>query len=174
MCPAACSNLPRRLLPNNQNNSSHYYDNSPSYSIDDELRGYDAVAAAGSCQPPPSTAAGSLSPGEPASGSLPHHLYHAAPGSARRTLQSQSYFAYIQGLRLGSQTMCDWRRELAPTGELVARDNSGLYPHHHVTTIPPWLEKLYSSSQQTQPRVDSLCALRDFMLQEALNVVKFA
>lgn len=188
---AACSNLPQ---PNyNQNNSSHYYDNSPSYTIDD-LKSYDAAAGSSSIYQPATGSAslyepatGSSSLYEPATGSPSYYhpvpgslpLYHPAPGSfsSKRTLQSQSYLTYIQGLRLGSQTMSDWSRELAPSGDLVlsrALDPSGevvLDPTAHIS-IPPWLEKLYSN-QQT-PRVDSLCALRDFMLQEALNVVKFA
>lgn len=104
-------------------------------------------------------------------------LYHSAPASitAQRSLQSQSYLAYIQGLKLGSQTMCDWSLELGPSsGNLLLDPGSSLdQPTPAQITLPPWLEKLYPNHQET-PRVDSLCVLRDFMLQEALNVVKFA
>ena len=95
-------------------------------------------------------------------------LYHPVPPSAQRTYQSRSYLTYIEGLRLGNETMCDWSRELAPSGSLLGEEGGG--PAH--ITIPPWLEKLYTSEQARG--VDSFCALRDFMLQEALNVVKFA
>jgi len=101
-------------------------------------------------------------------------LYHPVPPSTLRTAQSQTYLAYISGLGLASETMCDWRRELAPSCSLLGGgEEGGAAPGSSAQIrIPPWLEKLYSS--QNVHGVDSLCALRDFMLQEALNVVKFA
>ena len=101
-------------------------------------------------------------------------LYHPVPPSTLRTNQSQTYLAYISGLGLGSETMCDWRRELAPSYSLLSEASpEGATPGSSAQIrIPPWLEKLYST--ENVHGVDSLCALRDFMLQEALNVVKFA
>ena len=94
-------------------------------------------------------------------------LYHPVEPSTQRIYQSNSYLAYIQGLRLGSETMCDWSRDLAPARDLLSEEGA---PSH--ITIPPWLEKLYTS--EGSHGVDSFCSLRDLMLQEALNVVKLA
>ncbi len=130
--------------------------------------------------------------------------------------QSQTYLTYIQGLRLGSDTMCDWTRELESTQTLLSTDHPGtLYlPATVVTaatastgvgigvgpaaaTNTPWLEYLQTADSSSSTAatstattvvaagsaadnsnatngVNSLCALRDFMIQEALNVVKFA
>ena len=90
-------------------------------------------------------------------------LYHPVPPSNLRSLQSRNYLSYIEGL--GNETMSDWKKELSPTASLLGGEED------HVT-IPPWLEKLYTSEHTRG--VESFCALRDFMLQEALNVVKFA
>ena len=92
-------------------------------------------------------------------------LYHPAPASNQRTWQSRAYLAYIDGL--GSHSMCDWQRELATTTSLVEQE-----VHLPLNNIPPWLERL--SVSEGRPGVESFCALRDFMLQEALNVVKSA
>lgn len=98
-------------------------------------------------------------------------IYHPAPPSSHRTFQSQTYLTYIKGLRLGNETMCDWSRELAPSHTLLFSDEGGAPAH---ISTPPWLEKMCNNSSENPRGVDSLCALRDFMLQEALNVVKFA
>jgi hypothetical protein len=57
--------------------------------------------------------------------------------------------------------MCDWGRELAASKDLFPDRGQDI-------VIPPWLEA------GEQASVDSLFALRDFMLQEALSVVKSA
>ena len=139
-------------------------------------------------------------------------LYHPVPQSSVKNHQSQTYLTYIQGLRLGSDTMCDWTRELESTQTLLSTDQQGtLYLPTVVTAATastgngpaattPWLEYIHAadnsspltndtaaetadssatmtatpSSINTTNGVNSLCALRDFMIQEALNVVKFA
>jgi len=131
-------------------------------------------------------------------------LYHPVPQSSVKNHQSQTYLTYIQGLRLGSDTMCDWSRELESTETLLTGEghqgtvylpavltasggNTGAGGN---TSSTPWLEYINTDSatkslesttssssisiNTTNTGVNSLCALRDFMIQEALNVVKFA
>ncbi len=87
--------------------------------------------------------------------------------------------------------MCDWNRELSPAASLLlpaavpaAADSDvaaaathrlvGNYREVAAAAAPlPWLERV-SALQGENSDIDALFALRDFMLQEALNVVKFA
>jgi hypothetical protein len=99
-------------------------------------------------------------------------IFHTVPPCRQRIFQSQSYIRYIEGLRLGR--MCDWEQELSPTSSLLALPAKGAEPLS--TRVPPWLERASLSGHGANKTadVDTLFALRDFMLQEALDVVKFA
>lgn len=68
---------------------------------------------------------------------------------------------YIDGLTVDSSSMCDWGTELSPSQDL-------LLDLTHPDT-DSWLERLGATDTP-----DTIFALRDFMLQEALNVVKVA
>jgi len=63
--------------------------------------------------------------------------------------------------------MCDWKKELSSTRELMDS-----YSMEEDIRIPAWLDRMATEENSTS--LDSLFALRDFMLQEALSVVKFA
>ena len=79
---------------------------------------------------------------------------------------------YIEGLSSDSNSMCDWRRELSSTQDLFAPSPLSL---DDAIPFPVWLDKLMASeSESSINTVDTIFALRDFMLQEALSVVKFA
>ena len=67
--------------------------------------------------------------------------------------------------------MCDWSRELSTTRDTVSSD-----PDTLAVAIPSWLDDLIAQDKtaSSADAIDTLFALRDFMLQEALNVVKFA
>ena len=78
---------------------------------------------------------------------------------------------YIEGLTSDSRSMCDWSRELSTTRDMVSSD-----PDTLAVAIPGWLDDLIAQDKtaSSADAIDTLFALRDFMLQEALNVVKFA
>ena len=78
---------------------------------------------------------------------------------------------YIEGLTSDSGSMCDWSRELSTTRDMVSSD-----PDTLAVAIPGWLDDLIAQDKtaSSADAIDTLFALRDFMLQEALNVVKFA
>jgi hypothetical protein len=79
--------------------------------------------------------------------------------------------------------MCDWDRELSPTSLVFSVPEDPASPMlgsprelvlpGEESRSPPWLERV-PLSENAAIDVDTLFALRDFMLQEALNVVKFA
>ena len=73
----------------------------------------------------------------------------------------QAYIRYIESLNRESTSMCDWTRELSASQDLL-----GSYCVEDDIQIPSWLTP--------QSSTDSLFALRDFLLQESLSVVKFA
>jgi hypothetical protein len=125
-----------------------------------------------------------------AAAASPEAIFHTVPPCRQRIYQSQSYIRYIEGLRLGRRNMCDWNRELSPAASLllpaavpaaadsvVAAPGAAAATHRLVELAAaaplPWLERV-SALQGENSDIDTLFALRDFMLQEALNVVKFA
>jgi hypothetical protein len=102
-------------------------------------------------------------------------MFHTVPPCRQRIFQSQSYIRYIEGLRLGRSHMCDWEQELSPTSSLLALPGQPVEPLS--ARVPPWLERASLSGHAGANKTadaDTLFALRDFMLQEALDVVKFA
>lgn len=83
---------------------------------------------------------------------------------------------YIEGLTVDSDSMCDWQTELSSSADIFLGyssddpDSDPLALH-----IPPWLQRLINKDPAgSHTSVDTIFALRDFMLQEALNVVKVA
>ena len=64
--------------------------------------------------------------------------------------------------------MCDWTKELSASQELL-----GSYCLEDDIHIPSWLDRIIIKDKD-QSSTDSLFALRDFLLQESLSVVKFA
>ena len=70
---------------------------------------------------------------------------------------------YIEGLSVDSDSMCDWQTELSSSQDIFIGDSDA----------PPWLGKLVTQDSSSH-NIDTIFALRDFMLQEALNVVKVA
>ena len=78
---------------------------------------------------------------------------------------------YIEGLTVDSDSMCDWQTELSSSADIFLGYNSD-DPDSDPLHISPWLQRLINKDSHTS--VDTIFALRDFMLQEALNVVKVA
>jgi len=64
--------------------------------------------------------------------------------------------------------MCDWKKELSSSRELLSS-----YSMEEDIEVPVWLDRMMTKEEEGSS-LDSLFALRDFMLQEALSVVKFA
>ena len=83
----------------------------------------------------------------------------------------QAYIRYIESLNRDSASMCDWTRELSASQDLV-----GPYCLEDDIQIPAWLDRmiLKDKDPNSSSSTDSLFALRDFLLQESLSVVKFA
>jgi len=73
--------------------------------------------------------------------------------------------------------MCDWRRELSSSRDLfpaVVSSNDLLNGQDDVV-MASWLDAVQGGGEKDEESsIDSLFTLRDFMLQEALSVVKFA
>ena len=71
--------------------------------------------------------------------------------------------------------MCDWRRELSSSRDLfpAAVSSSDLLKGQDDVVMASWLEAVQGGGKE-ESSIDSIFALRDFMLQEALSVVKFA
>ena len=85
----------------------------------------------------------------------------------------QAYMRYIEGLTVDSDSMCDWQTELSSSQDIFL----GCNPHDPDNcehSLPPWLERLMTKDPSSHSTIDTIFALRDFMLQEALNVVKVA
>ena len=83
-------------------------------------------------------------------------------------LQFKAYIRYIEGLTVESNSMCDWKKELSSSRELLSS-----YSMEEDIEVPVWLDRMMTKEEEGSS-LDSLFALRDFMLQEALSVVKFA
>jgi len=94
-------------------------------------------------------------------------IFHIVPPKPQKIYQSEAYIRYIEGLSVESTSMCDWKKELSSTRELMDS-----YSMEEDIRIPAWLDRMATEENSTS--LDSLFALRDFMLQEALSVVKFA
>jgi len=89
-------------------------------------------------------------------------LFHAVPPRPQRLLHSEAYIKYIEGLNKDSRSMCNWDRQLNANSEAVRVPDEGKLP-------VSWLA---GNQGEYATSTEALWALRDFMLQEALGVVK--
>ena len=85
----------------------------------------------------------------------------------------QAYMRYIEGLSVDSYSMCDWQTELSSSQDIFPGDSDELDPDPLALSAPSWLGRLATQASPSHT-IDTIFALRDFMLQEALNVVKVA
>jgi len=89
-------------------------------------------------------------------------LFHSVPPRPQRLLHSEAYIKYIEGLNKDSRSMCNWDRQLNANSELVRAPDESKLP-------VSWLA---GNTGEHATSMEALWALRDFMLQEALGVVK--
>eukprot|EP00088_Acartia_fossae_P065566 TRINITY_DN80878_c0_g1_i1.p1 TRINITY_DN80878_c0_g1~~TRINITY_DN80878_c0_g1_i1.p1 ORF type:complete len:120 (+),score=25.56 TRINITY_DN80878_c0_g1_i1:2-361(+) len=89
-------------------------------------------------------------------------LFHSVPPRPQRLLHSEAYIKYIEGLNKDSKSMCNWDKQLNATQEVVRGQDESKLP-------TAWLA---GNTGEHATSLDALWALRDFMLQEALGVVK--
>lgn len=89
-------------------------------------------------------------------------LFHAVPPRPQRLLHSEAYIKYIEGLNKDSRSMCNWDRQLNANSEAMRVPDEGKLP-------VSWLA---GNQGEYATSTEALWALRDFMLQEALGVVK--
>jgi len=98
-------------------------------------------------------------------------IFHIVPPTTQKIYQSQAYMRYIEGLNRESNSMCDWKRELSSSQDIL---NSCSLNDEIV--LPSWLDRILTKEKDdtNTDTIDTIFALRDFMLQETLSVVKFA
>merc|ERR1712142_68312 len=89
-------------------------------------------------------------------------LFHSVPPRPQRLLHSEAYIKYIEGLNKDSRSMCNWDRQLNASQEIVRPPDESKLP-------VSWLA---GNTGDHATSMDALWALRDFMLQEALGVVR--
>ena len=70
------------------------------------------------------------------------------------------YFRYIEGLTSDNATMCNWDKQLNSSKENTRTDEAKLPAH--------WL----ADNGEHATSLDALWALRDFLVQDSLGVVK--
>lgn len=107
----------------------------------------------------PPTPAGVLPTARP-----PSPMFIAVPPRSQRLLHSETYLRYIEGLTASNQSVSNWRRsvQLAPVGPV--RDSAAL----RVPTL--WLG---TSAMHHNSATEALWALRDLMLKDTMNIVKY-
>ena len=78
---------------------------------------------------------------------------------------------YIEGLNSESNSMCDWKRELSSSQDILSSCSL-----NDEIVLPSWLDRILTKEKDdtNTDTIDTIFALRDFMLQETLSVVKFA
>merc|ERR1719340_420356 len=122
-------------------------------------------------QPPPAPSPGPVNNAPPSplararneSGGLKSEpLFHSVPPRPQRLLHSEAYIKYIEGLNKDSRSMCNWDKQLNASQEAVRPPDESKLP-------VSWLA---GNTGEHATSMDALWALRDFMLQEALGVVK--
>jgi len=89
-------------------------------------------------------------------------LFHSVPPRPQRLLHSEAYIKYIEGLNKDSRSMCNWDKQLNASQETSRAQDESKLP-------VSWLA---GNTGEHATSLDALWALRDFMLQEALGVVK--
>jgi len=87
-------------------------------------------------------------------------MFHTVPPRPQRLLHSEAYIRYIEGLTSDKATMCDWNKQLNSSKENTRTDEAKLPAH--------WL----SDNGEHATSLDALWALRDFLVQDSLGVVK--
>eukprot|EP00095_Tigriopus_kingsejongensis_P009080 maker-scaffold742_size103727-snap-gene-0.20 protein:Tk09080 transcript:maker-scaffold742_size103727-snap-gene-0.20-mRNA-1 annotation:"protein polybromo-1 isoform x2" len=97
------------------------------------------------------------------SGPLPkpvEPIFHTVPPRPQRLLHSEAYIRYIEGLSSDSQVMSNWEKQLNATKENTRTDEAKLPAH--------WL----ADNGEHGTSLEALWALRDFMMTDALGVMK--
>ena len=87
-------------------------------------------------------------------------MFHTVPPRPQRLLHSEAYIRYIEGLTSDRATMCDWNKQLNSSKENTRTDEAKLPAH--------WL----ADNGEHPTSLDALWALRDFLVQDSLGVVK--
>jgi protein polybromo-1 len=94
----------------------------------------------------------------------PSPVFVAVPPRSQRLLHSETYLRYIEGLTPTNQSVSNWRRAVqqAPVGPL--RDSAA------VRLPTQWLG---TSAMHHNSATEALWALRDLMLKDTVNIVKY-
>jgi len=87
-------------------------------------------------------------------------MFHTVPPRPQRLLHSEAYIRYIEGLTSDRATMCDWNKQLNSSKENTRTDEAKLPAH--------WL----ADNGDHATSLDALWAMRDFLVQDSLGVVK--
>eukprot|EP00088_Acartia_fossae_P025373 TRINITY_DN2619_c0_g1_i1.p1 TRINITY_DN2619_c0_g1~~TRINITY_DN2619_c0_g1_i1.p1 ORF type:complete len:664 (-),score=228.07 TRINITY_DN2619_c0_g1_i1:898-2889(-) len=119
---------------------------------------------------------GGMPPGYPPPPNLrADPLFHVVPPKPQRLLHSEAYIKYIEGLSKDTKTMCNWDKQLQATNNANSNNNNnnsvqvprGGQPED--SRLPAsWLSGIGEHTTSTE----ALWALRDFMMHEALGVVR--
>jgi len=88
-------------------------------------------------------------------------LFHVVPPKPQRLLHSDAYIKYIEGLTKETKTMSNWDKQLTATNQICRVPDESKLP-------ASWL----SGTGEHTTSTEALWALRDFMMHEALGVVK--
>ena len=83
---------------------------------------------------------------------------------------------YIESLNSESNSFCDWKKELSSTQEIFQSRTSFEDDEDEESELS-WMDSIFvkdESSSGLNKNNNTLFALRDFMLQETLSVVKLA
>ena len=94
----------------------------------------------------------------------PSPIFVSVPPRTQRLLHSETYMRYIEGLTPQNQSVSNWRRIVQPAPVHYPRDPASLRLPTH------WLG---NSATHHNSAVDALWALRDLMLKDTLNIVKY-
>jgi len=115
------------------------------------------AAAAGGATAAAAAAAAAPAPPKPV-----EPIFHTVPPRSQRLLHSEAYIRYIEGLTSDSQAMCNWDKQLNASKENTRTEEARLPAH--------WL----ADNGDHGTSLDALWALRDFLVQDSLNVVKIS
>ena len=85
---------------------------------------------------------------------------------------------YIESLNSESNSFCDWKKELSSTQEIF-QSRTSFEDEEEEESELSWMDSIFvkdesSSGLNNNNNNNTLFALRDFMLQETLSVVKLA
>ncbi|CAG9794762.1 unnamed protein product [Diatraea saccharalis] len=110
-------------------------------------------------------------------------LFVTAPPRAQRVTHSEAYIRYIEGLHSEQKYITPWEKSLTPMplNPDPAQYNMHKLPAHWMTeeAVSGYLAQDKSLSETDIQKMDNntkilkgLCALRDFMMRDALNIYK--